>query len=111
MKEFVTTGICNPEKHYMVDISERLREIKAMVDAEKYFCINRARQYGKTTTLVALNKVLTPQYEVVSISFQGIGGAGFHTEEVFVQSFCRLIKRAARSDVTISRSRELTLNS
>ena len=101
MKEFVTTGICNPEKHYMVDISERLREIKAMVDAEKYFCINRARQYGKTTTLVALNKVLTPQYEVVSISFQGIGGAGFHTEEVFVQSFCRLIKRAARSGVNI----------
>lgn len=34
MKEFNTTGICNPEKHYMVDISERLKKIKVLVDGE-----------------------------------------------------------------------------
>ena len=75
MKEFVTTGLCNPEKHYMVDISERLCEISKMVDAGKYFTMNRARQYGKTTTLSALRRFLAPRYSVISISFQGIGNA------------------------------------
>ena len=53
MKEFNTTAVCIPSKHYMVDITERVKEIKKMVDAGKYFTINRARQYGKTTTLNA----------------------------------------------------------
>ena len=101
VREFNTTGICDPKKHYMVDISERLKEIKAMVDAGKYFCINRARQYGKTTTLAALNKYLSPQYDAVGISFQGIGGAGFRAEESFVQSFCRLVKRANTAGVNV----------
>lgn len=101
MKKFNTTGICNPEKHYMVDLSERLTEIKKLVDDGKYFCINRARQYGKTTTLSALRKNLSVEYAVVSISFQGIGAAGFTTEETFIQSFCRLIKRASRINIDI----------
>ena len=87
MKEFVTTGICNPEKHYMVDISERLREIKTMVDAGKYFCINRARQYGKTTTLAALEHYLRNEYVVVDLDFQDIGDAGFQNEYEFSRSF------------------------
>ena len=57
-KVFNTTAVCIPEKHYMVDITERLNQIKALVDEGKYFTINRARQYGKTTTLLALKKML-----------------------------------------------------
>ena len=45
-KHFNVTGKCYPEQHYMVDISEQLDLIKAMVDRGDYFCINRARQYG-----------------------------------------------------------------
>ncbi len=51
MKKFNTTGVCIPSKHYMVDLSERVAEIGKMVDDGKYFTINRARQYGKTTTI------------------------------------------------------------
>ena len=47
MKEFNTTGLCNPKKHYMVDISDKLENIKKLVEKEKYFIINRPRQYGK----------------------------------------------------------------
>jgi len=43
MKYFNTEGICNPDKHYMVDITDRLRAIRQLVDAGKYFTINRAR--------------------------------------------------------------------
>ena len=42
----------------MVDIKNRLIEIKKMVDMGNYFTINRARQYGKTTILKALCRFL-----------------------------------------------------
>ena len=93
MKKFNTTGVCIPSKHYMVDLSERVKEIKVLVDAGEYFAINRARQYGKTTTLNALSKTLQKDYTVAAISFEGIGAAGFSTEESFVKAFCRKIKR------------------
>ncbi len=91
MKKFNTTAVCIPAKHYMVDISDRVSRIRKMVDAGEYFTINRARQYGKTTTIIALKNDLADKYVVLSIDFQGIGKAGFSTEEVFVQEFCRLI--------------------
>ena len=50
-KVFNTDGYCDPELHYMVDLSSRLNEIRSMVDAGQYFTVNRARQYGKTTIL------------------------------------------------------------
>ena len=40
----------------MVRLDERLREIRELVDAGKYFSVNRARQYGKTTVLMALER-------------------------------------------------------
>lgn len=48
MKVFNTTVVCIPEKHYMVNIDERVRWISALVYGGKYVTINRARQYGKT---------------------------------------------------------------
>lgn len=62
---FNTTGACDPRESYMVDIQKRLEEIKKLVDAGKYFMINRARQYGKTTTLLALAEFLKEDYVVI----------------------------------------------
>lgn len=71
LKEFNTTGVCIPEKHYMVDISMQLNQIQNdFVDKGKYFTINRARQYGKTTTLYLLGQRLKGIYTVCSISFE-----------------------------------------
>lgn len=39
-KCFNTTGLCKPEKHYMVEMDERLDTIKKMVDQGAYFMIN-----------------------------------------------------------------------
>ena len=75
----------------MVDLSAKVAGIRKMVDAGEYFTINRARQYGKTTTLTALKKNLLDEYAVLFLDFQGIGNAGFSTEEIFVQEFCRLV--------------------
>jgi hypothetical protein len=59
MKRFNVTGICVPRKHYMVDISGKITQIKKLIDDESYFTINRARQYGKTTTLYEIRKRLS----------------------------------------------------
>lgn len=91
MRVFNTTAVCIPSKHYMVDLSGRVREIRKLIDAGKYFTINRARQYGKTTTLNALRIFLEPDYEVVSLDFQRLGNASFRTESTFCKGFIRLI--------------------
>ena len=91
MKEFNTTGLCNPNKHYMVDISNKLENIKKLVEKEKYFIINRPRQYGKTTTLVALENNLKDEYLVISISFEGTDINSFSTPQNFCNLFVELV--------------------
>ncbi|SES43279.1 PD-(D/E)XK nuclease superfamily protein [Butyrivibrio fibrisolvens] len=91
MRTFNTAAVCVPTKHYMVDLSERIVEIRKLVDDGRYFTVNRARQYGKTTTLTALRSALSKEYDVVFIDFQSIGKSGYSTEEKFVQEFCRLL--------------------
>ena len=94
---FNTTAVCIPEQHYMVDINGRLKEIKALIDAGKYFTINRARQYGKTTTLRALSGYLQNDYYVIFLDFQMFDDAKFQNGNIFALSFAgsflRLLKR------------------
>ncbi len=91
MKQFNTTAVCVPSKHYMVDLSERVKEIKKLVDAGKYFTINRARQFGKTTTLTALKRVIQEGYIVVSLDFQSIDNDVFESGATFSQALARII--------------------
>ena len=62
-KTFNVSGNCYPELHYMVDLSDRLLEIKKMVDAGQYFTINRARQYGKTKSVRILLGESNPLFD------------------------------------------------
>ena len=91
MKKFNVTGRCYPEQHYMVDITERLEQVKEMVDQGDYFCINRGRQYGKTTTLSLLRTRLEDEYTVFFISFEGIGETPFETGEALSYTFLNLL--------------------
>jgi len=94
MREFNVTGICVKNKHYMVDTSEKLAKIKSLVDKGYYFTINRARQYGKTTTLYLLSELLTPEYLCIKISFEGLGNESFETTEAFCDALLSLIQNA-----------------
>lgn len=95
-KQFNITGLCVPEKHYMVDISGRLKEIRKLIDEGAYFTINRARQYGKTTTLNALAGVLADDYFVVRLDFQSLGSASYKDENTFSLAFASCFFRGAR---------------
>ena len=96
MKRFNVAGICVPEKHYMVDISGKIAQIKKLVDDGSYFTINRARQYGKTTTLSRLHKTLPEEYICARISFEGLGATQFDSDENFCKSFVDSVCRALR---------------
>ena len=101
MRRFNVTGVCVPEKHYMVDIGGKLAQIEPMVARGDYFTINRARQYGKTTTLSLLKRMLKNDYIVASTSFEGLGDKIFASEDAFCAAFMRLIYKAlAFTDVT-----------
>ncbi len=96
-KKFNTAAVCIPSEHYMVNIDDRLKQIKQLVDEGKYFTINRARQYGKTTTLRALYRYLKSEYYVVLMDFQTFGSLDFESEHTFssafANSFFRLFRR------------------
>ena len=77
----------------MVDIHDRLEKIRDMIDKGNYFVINRGRQYGKTTTLNALETFLTPEYLVINLDFQLLSNTDFSTEERFVSAFAREMYR------------------
>ena len=96
MKRFNTAGTCRPNEHYMVDITERLEIIRGMVTQGDYFCINRGRQYGKTTTLAALTNYLKNDFCVFSISFEGLDDKAFTSAATVCTEFLKLIKRNAR---------------
>lgn len=87
-RRFNITGSCNPQKHYMVCLDDRVKTIKEdYVDEGSYFIINRGRQYGKTTTLRELSQYLTKDYIVLFLDFQKIPSQKFADECSFTKSF------------------------
>lgn len=90
-KTFNVNGLCYSDENYMVNLEERMKKIKKLVDRQKYFVINRARQYGKTTTLWALKQYLKEEYIVFSMSFQRMSSAVFRDEHTFSREFARML--------------------
>lgn len=91
MKHFNTTGVCLPDRHYMVDVTERVEVIRQMIERGDYFCINRGRQYGKTTTLHAIRRMLQPEYLVLSLSFEGLGQSDMATDDAVARTFVKIL--------------------
>ena len=56
MKVFNTTGVCVPKKHYMVNIENRLKKIKKLVDGEVILSLIRR---------VSMEKLLRSELESV----------------------------------------------
>ncbi|MGN0277650.1 MAG: AAA-like domain-containing protein [Hominisplanchenecus sp.] len=95
---FNTTAVCVPEEHYMVNIDRRLEKIRVLIDGGKYFTINRARQYGKTTTLMALSHYLKDSYYVILIDFQTFDNEIFENSRVFSNAFASTFIRELKAN-------------
>ncbi|MDE7479158.1 MAG: ATP-binding protein [Lachnospiraceae bacterium] len=91
-RRFNITGSCNPQRHYMVKLDDRLKRIQeSYIDDGSYFVINRGRQYGKTTTLRALEEYLKDDYVVLLLDFQQIGTEEFADAQRFVCAFTEVL--------------------
>lgn len=90
-RHFNVAGPCNPEEHYMVNLEQRLEEISKYVERNQYFTINRARQYGKTTTLDMLAEKWKENYVVFYISFEGLAAESYQNESSFCKMFSGLL--------------------
>lgn len=77
----------------MADISQKLAQMIRLIEQDSYFAINRARQFGKTTTLLLLWQILKEKYIVINISFEGMGIDAFRSEDAFVRSFCGRVEK------------------
>ena len=81
----------------MVKLNDRLKEIKEnLVDCGDYFVINRGRQYGKTTTLGALERYLKDDYIVLSLDFQEFSTGDFEDDIIFSQTLVKKLVTAFR---------------
>ena len=92
-KVFNITGSCSPERHYMVDSPARFAAVERLIAGGNYFTINRARQYGKTTTLRMIWRRLSDKYLVIDTSFERVGDSSFQNEVTFAKLFARLMCR------------------
>lgn len=88
-KKFNTAGTCFPDRHYMVDITGRLERIRGLIEDGSYFCINRGRQYGKSTTFESLSEFLKDEYTVFQISFEDMAQSAYDSLETVLAAFCR----------------------
>ncbi len=94
-RRFNVTGSCNPQCHYMVRLDDRLKKIKNdYIEYGCYFVINRGRQYGKTTTLAALENYLKDDYIVLSLDFQQMGTEDFADTPTFTHAFANVMLEA-----------------
>ncbi|MCC8081233.1 MAG: ATP-binding protein [Lachnospiraceae bacterium] len=97
-KRFNITGRCVQSRHYMVNIDDRLFKIKTMIENGDYFVMNRARQYGKTTTLGCLSSYLESEYIVISMDFQLMSDNKFCDEHSFSIAFADYLLEIVRND-------------
>jgi len=93
-KEFNVTGSCNPQKHYMVDISGKINQVIRLIDNKEYFTICKPFQYGKTTMLKELSRHLHDKYTVLLLSFDDIVSDIYENEKVFNRRVAELFIEA-----------------
>ncbi|MDB9540118.1 ATP-binding protein, partial [Anabaenopsis arnoldii] len=69
-KWFNTAGPCKPDIHYTLPTSERLPQLKRLIEQQNYFVIHAPRQTGKTTAMLTLAQELTAsgKYTAVMVS-------------------------------------------
>lgn len=92
MKRFNTTGKCIASQHYMVRIDRQVNDAARLVENGMYFCINRGRQYGKTTTLAFLKQHLEAKgYAVFSISFEALADSAYESVETLLYASLSLM--------------------
>jgi len=96
MREFNTSGPCNPTEHYTVMRHALIAEGKEKVRKGRYFTIFAPRQSGKTTYFqLLLAELKTEGYMPIWVSFENLKTV---SKEKFYQAFTEHLGRELASD-------------
>ena len=79
-KWFNTAGPCQPDIHYTLPTSERLPELKRLIEQRNYFVIHAPRQTGKTTAMLTLAQELTASGKYTAVMVSVEVGAAFSNQ-------------------------------
>ncbi len=93
-RKFNETGVCVSNMHYMADTSKQINEIfETLIEPGEYFSILGGRQFGKTTTISLLSKIIEPldDYLLIETSFEGIGDSIYKNEKTFSKGFLEIL--------------------
>ena len=96
-KEFNTAVTCDPNKHYMVDTTNKMKVFERLINNGNYFTITRARQFGKSTSLKWIYNHLNDRYLVVMLSFEDTEESDWESSASFYNFFCRYMSKAFKS--------------
>ncbi len=96
-KQFNTSVTCDPQRHYMVDVTQKMKVFERLIDNGNYFTITRARQFGKTSALKWIYNNLNDRYLVVSISFEDTEEDDWISAATFYKTFCGYMTEAFQS--------------
>ncbi len=97
-RQFNTAVTCDPKRHYMVDTTNKMKVFERLINNGNYFTINRARQFGKSTSLKWIYTHLNGEYLVVSLSFEDTEDSDWESPSTFYHFFCRYMVKAFLSD-------------
>ena len=95
-KEFNTSVTCDPELHYMVDTTKKMKVFERLIEKKSYFTISRARQFGKSTSLNWILHNMSDRYLVIPASFETFSDDSWTDVDSFCRYFCEKIIKAAR---------------
>lgn len=91
-RRFNDTGLCVRKMHYMVDMTPQVKIIfDQFIEYGEYFSVISGRQFGKTTTLFKISKLLEKKkdYLLIDTSFEGFGNDIYTNEKTFSKGFLR----------------------
>ena len=94
-KFFNTAGLCNPERHYMVNpFREHYEAVYQLIESHQYFLLHAPRQTGKTTLLHSMARRLNAEgkYIAVVCSLESAGVPSISVEaanKAFIASLYR----------------------
>ncbi len=90
-KKFNTSVTCDPSRHYMVDVTAKMKVFEGLINDKCYFTINRARQFGKTSALKWILWNMSDRYLVIPASFEKYSEKDWVDDESFCRYFCKQI--------------------
>ncbi|MCP4352774.1 MAG: hypothetical protein GY795_45555 [Desulfobacterales bacterium] len=66
-KFFNTSGPCRPEDHYIIDIGERFKNVRKLIDNKHYFILHAPMQTGKTTNMIGFTRQLNEEGRYIAL--------------------------------------------